>query len=65
MSGMKIETSCWFRTLGQIKADGVGNWHGRWKDGKVESPQTLDTEPLVSAQRVQPEKVLRARSRVR
>lgn len=42
MSGEKIETSCWFRTLGQIK-DGVWNWGGSWEDGKMDGLNTDDT----------------------
>lgn len=49
MSEVKIETSCWFRTLGQLKDDGVWNWNGIWEDGKRDSLQMLHIEPLVSA----------------
>lgn len=28
MSGVKIESSCWFRTLGQMKDDGFWKWRG-------------------------------------
>lgn len=39
MSGVKIETSCWFRTLGQIEY-GVWNWGGSWEDGKMDGLNT-------------------------